>query len=73
MPLRSTGHVAIYDGEIRTQEGHGKFVKREANTPVNRALGTWKELTAPRPVERESTMTDWRRAAGAPPCHHPAV
>ncbi|MFC6686989.1 dihydropyrimidinase [Jhaorihella thermophila] len=46
------GHVAVHDGEIRTQEGHGKFVAREANAPVNRALSTWKELTAPRPVER---------------------
>lgn len=46
------GHVAVHDGEIRTQEGHGRFVAREANAPVNRALSTWKELTAPRPVER---------------------
>lgn len=46
------GQVAVADGEIKTQEGHGKFVAREANTPVNRALSTWKELTAPRPVER---------------------
>ncbi|GAB5438219.1 MULTISPECIES: dihydropyrimidinase [Falsiruegeria] len=46
------GQVAVYDGEIRTQEGHGKFVEREANTPVNRALSSWKELTSPRPVER---------------------
>ncbi len=46
------GHVAVHDGEIRTQEGHGKFVAREANAPVNRALSTWKALTAPRPVQR---------------------
>ncbi len=46
------GKVAVHDGEIRTEEGHGKFVKREANGPVNRALSSWKELTAPRPVER---------------------
>ncbi len=46
------GHVAVHDGEIRTQEGHGKFVAREPNMVVNRALSTWKELTAPRPVER---------------------
>ena len=48
----SRGHVAIHDGEIRTQEGHGKFVKRAPNTAVNKALSSWKELTAPRPVER---------------------
>ncbi len=46
------GHVAIHDGEVRTREGHGQFVAREPNAVVNRALSTWKELTAPRPVER---------------------
>ena len=46
------GKVAIHDGEVRTEEGHGDFVKREGNTPTNKALSTWKELTAPRPVER---------------------
>jgi dihydropyrimidinase len=46
------GHVAVHDGEIRTQEGHGKFVAREPVTPVNKALSSWKELTSPRKVER---------------------
>ena len=46
------GKVAIHDGEVRTEEGHGKFVKREPNQSVNKALSTWKELVAPRPVER---------------------
>ena len=46
------GQVAVHDGEIRTEEGHGKFVKRAPNTPVNKALSSWKELTAPRPVKR---------------------
>jgi dihydropyrimidinase len=46
------GHVAVHDGEIRTREGHGQFVKRPGNGTVNRALSTWKELTAPRPVAR---------------------
>lgn len=48
----SRGHVAVHDGEMRTREGHGQFVAREANAPVNRALTQWKELTAPRPVVR---------------------
>ena len=48
----SRGQVAVHDGEIRTQEGHGKFVAREPNGTVNKALSTWKELAAPRPVER---------------------
>ncbi|MFN6980247.1 MAG: amidohydrolase family protein, partial [Gemmobacter sp.] len=46
------GHVAVHDGEIRTREGHGQFVARTAHQPVNRALATWKDLTAPRPVTR---------------------
>jgi dihydropyrimidinase len=46
------GLVAIDDGEIKTQEGHGQFVKRPPVTPINKALSTWKELTSPRKVER---------------------
>jgi len=48
----SRGHIAVNDGEIKTQEGHGKFVKREPFQATNKALSTWKELTAPRKVER---------------------
>ena len=46
------GKVAVHDGDIRTEEGHGKFVAREGNGVTNKALSTWKDLTAPRPVER---------------------
>jgi dihydropyrimidinase len=46
------GNVAVHDGEMRTQEGHGRFVGREARPAVNRALTAWKDLTAPRPVVR---------------------
>ena len=46
------GRVAVHDGELRPQEGHGQFVPREANMSVNKALSQWKDLTAPRPVER---------------------
>jgi dihydropyrimidinase len=46
------GQVAIYDGEIRTVEGHGKFVKRDGNTSTNKALSSWKALTSPHPVKR---------------------
>ena len=46
------GYVAVHDGEIRTKEGHGEFVRREPVNPVNRALSTWKEVTSPRKVER---------------------
>lgn len=46
------GQVAIVENEIKTQQGHGKFVAREPRGAVNRALSTWKEITAPRKVER---------------------
>jgi dihydropyrimidinase len=46
------GHVAVHDGEVKTQEGHGKFVAREPRPAVNKALTQWKDLTAPRPVVR---------------------
>ena len=48
----SRGQVAVFDGEVRTQEGHGKFVSRAPNAPVNRARSVWKELTNPQPVVR---------------------
>ncbi|GGF02921.1 dihydropyrimidinase [Stappia taiwanensis] len=46
------GEVAIDDGAVKTREGHGQFVAREPYQAVGRALSTWKELTAPRKVER---------------------
>ena len=46
------GVVAIEEGTVKTREGHGRFVKREPFAAVNRALSTWKEITAPRKVER---------------------
>ena len=46
------GQVAVTDGELTSQEGHGEFVARTGATPTNTALSTWKELTAPRPVQR---------------------
>ncbi len=46
------GRVAYADGAIIPQPGHGQFVARTAQGAVNRALSTWKGLTAPRAVER---------------------
>jgi dihydropyrimidinase len=46
------GVVAVTDGTLDSREGHGEFVAREPRGTVNRALSAWKELTAPRPVER---------------------
>ena len=48
----SRGHVSVDDGEIKTEQGHGKFVKREPGGTVNKALSSWKELTAPTPIRR---------------------
>ncbi|WAJ30290.1 dihydropyrimidinase [Antarcticirhabdus aurantiaca] len=48
----SRGKVAYRDGEVRAETGDGRFVERPANAPVTKALSTWKELTAPRKVER---------------------
>ena len=46
------GRVAVEDGAIQPKEGHGQFVPREPFQAVNKALSKWKELTAPRKVER---------------------
>ena len=50
--MLTRGYVAVDDGELKAKEGHGEFVAREPNGTVNTALSKWKELTAPRPVER---------------------
>jgi dihydropyrimidinase len=46
------GHVAIEESTIKTREGHGQFVAREPFPAVSKALSTWKEVTAPRKVQR---------------------
>ncbi len=60
------GVVAVNDGKVETREGHGEFVARKAGNPVNRALSSWKELTAPRPVSRTgipaSGVWAWKRS-----------
>ncbi|KFE35836.1 dihydropyrimidinase [Thioclava atlantica] len=48
----SRGVVAWDEGKIAAPEGHGEFVARDPGMPVTKALSTWKELTAPRPVQR---------------------
>lgn len=46
------GYVAVEEGTVKTQEGHGRFVAREPMGPVSKALSTWKDLVSPRKVER---------------------
>ncbi len=48
----SRGELAIQESEIMARPGHGEFIAREPNAAVNRALSTWKEITAPRKVVR---------------------
>jgi dihydropyrimidinase len=46
------GEIAVENGEVKAQPGHGQFVAREARGAVNQALSTWKEVVAPRKIER---------------------
>jgi len=46
------GKVAVTEDKVSTEQGHGQFVAREANNPVNRAFSTWKDVVAPRKIER---------------------
>ena len=49
----SRGKVCVTEGDLsQATMGHGQFVKREPYSAVNRALSKWKELTAPRKVQR---------------------
>jgi dihydropyrimidinase len=48
----SRGEIVWGDGVATPRPGRGKFVRREPFQAVNRALSTWKELTAPRAVNR---------------------
>jgi len=48
----SRGKVSVVENEVRAEPGHGRFVGRAPKNPVNRALSQWKEIVAPRKVER---------------------
>ncbi|MCA0941291.1 dihydropyrimidinase [Salipiger pacificus] len=48
----SRGKVSVTEGAMSSEEGHGQFVARPPAGAVNKALSSWKELTAPRKVER---------------------
>jgi dihydropyrimidinase len=38
------------------QPGHGHHVKRTANPPISRAYSQWRDLIAPRPVQRDENL-----------------
>ena len=46
------GHLALNNGKIDARPGQGEFVARKPHMAVNKALSTWKEVMAPRKVER---------------------
>ena len=46
------GHLSVHDGKVDAKPGHGEFVGRQPHMPVNAALSKWKEVVAPRKVER---------------------
>ena len=50
------GRLAWEAGRVHAGEGHGKFVPRAPRPAVNRALSQWKDLTAPRPVQRSGQI-----------------
>jgi dihydropyrimidinase len=50
--VMTRGRVSVTEDAVQAEQGHGQFVGREARNPVNRALSTWKEITAPRAVQR---------------------
>lgn len=51
--VMSRGRLSVTEGKVDAEEGHGKFVPRDAWPATNRSLSTWKELTAPRAVVRD--------------------
>ncbi|HEV7277644.1 MAG TPA: dihydropyrimidinase [Devosiaceae bacterium] len=50
--VMTRGKVSVTEDAVQAEQGHGQFVAREPRNPVNRALSTWKEITAPRAVQR---------------------
>jgi dihydropyrimidinase len=51
--VMSRGKIAFDQGKVLAEPGDGRFVEREPNASVNKALSTWKEVVAPRKVERK--------------------
>ena len=48
----SRGRIAMLDGDLRAKAGDGKYIERPAFPASRVAQATWKELTAPKGVER---------------------
>ena len=54
----SRGKVVVEEATMKTEQGHGKFVPRAPFSAINRALSQWKEVVAPRRVERSGLMPE---------------
>src|ERR1700691_5315702 len=48
----SRGKITCLDGALRAKAGAGKYVARDPFPAVHVANATWRELNAPRPIER---------------------
>jgi dihydropyrimidinase len=48
----SRGKIAWQNGELRAEQGDGRYVERPAFSPVHVANSTWKTATAPQGVSR---------------------
>jgi dihydropyrimidinase len=49
----SRGKIAWKDGDLRAEKGDGRYVERPAFPAAHVANAAWKELSAPRAVERK--------------------
>jgi dihydropyrimidinase len=49
----SGGRIAWKDGDLRAEAGQGRYVERPAFPATHVANATWKELSAPKAVERK--------------------
>jgi dihydropyrimidinase len=53
----SNGKIAWKDGDMRAEKGDGRYIERPAFPAAHVANTTWKELSAPKPVERRMDVT----------------
>ena len=53
----SAGKVGWLDGDLRAEAGSGQYVPRDPFPAVHVANATWRELSAPRGVERAASVT----------------
>jgi dihydropyrimidinase len=52
----SNGKIAWKDGDLRANKGDGHYIERPAFPAVHVANTTWKELSAPKAVERKMSV-----------------